>query len=321
MSLGDHLEELRKRIILALAGFLLVGVVTMVWGQQVVEIFCRPLINVLVQEHINPQLYFTSAGDVFSVYLDISMISAAVLAGPWILWQMWLFVAAGLYPKERKAVWRLAPLSVGLLVVGVLFCYFVALPMALRFFIIFGGDMSLNLPTQIGPAATQPAALLTIPAIDGNPPTLSPYQFWFDTAQQRLKFALPDRNGKLQAMVIHFGTQSLVTPLITLPDYINMVLKWLLIFGLCFQLPLVTLALVRLGLVTVADLSKFRRYVYVGLTIIACILMPDVISGSLGLMVPLCLLYEFGIILARISTKKVATEELAAGASDSNVQE
>jgi sec-independent protein translocase protein TatC len=105
-------------------------------------------------------------------------------------------------------------------------------------------------------------------------------------------------------MVIQYGPESLVTPFIALPDYIDMVLMWLLIFGLAFQLPLVTMAIVRVGVVEVQSLARLRRYVYMGLAIVSAMLMPDLFSGTLALMVPLCLLYEFGLLLARMRPKK-----------------
>ena len=141
MSLGDHLEELRKRIIYALLGFFVAGVFCAIYAQHVISFFCRPLVNALVARQISPQLYFTSAGDPFTVYLKITVISAAVIAAPWIVWQLWLFIAAGLYPKERRAIWRYAPLSLTLLLAGVVFCYSVVLPMSLRFFISFPEQM------------------------------------------------------------------------------------------------------------------------------------------------------------------------------------
>lgn len=304
MSLGDHLEELRKRIILALIGFLVAGVVCAVFGWDVVTFFARPLRAALLEQHISPQLYFTSAGDPFTVYLRITMVCAAVISAPWIVWQLWLFVAAGLYPKERKAIWRFAPISIGLLLAGIVFCFFVVLPISLRFFLTFGGDMAMAFPSAPTTAPTEQVAPLIIPALAGMPDKLQPYQLWFDTVQQRMKFALPDGKGGLQTMVLQYGPDSLVSPIITLPDYIDMVLMWLIIFGLAFQLPLVVMALTRLGLVAPADLSKFRKYVYVALAIICSMLMPDVFSGTLLLMIPLCLLYELGIILGKHFTPK-----------------
>lgn len=299
MSLGDHLEELRKRIILGLIGLAVGFGVCAAWGREVIQIFCRPLIDVLVEKNINPQLYFTSAGDAFTVYLKITMICGAIVASPWIVWQLWLFIAAGLYPRERKAMWRYAPVSIGLLLAGVAFCFWVVLPLVLRFFIEFGEQIPLDLWSTLPDAATTLPAASTVPAIAGDPAALQPYQIWFDTLQQRLKFSPPNAEGVPQIMVIPFGPQSLVSPMIMLPDYIDMVLKWLLIFGVAFQLPLVTMAVARLGLVDVASLKRFRRYAYVGLAVVSSMLMPDVFSGTLMLLVPLWLLYELGIFLAR----------------------
>lgn len=308
MSLGDHLEELRKRIILGLLGFIAAGVVCAIFGREVIAFFARPLITVLIEQHISPQLYFTSAGDPFTVYLRITMVCAAVIAAPWIVWQLWLFVAAGLYPKERKAVWRFAPVSILLLIAGILFCFFVVLPISLRFFITFGEEMNLRFPDS---PTTAPVAQVTpflIPASAGTPANLQPYQMWFDTLQQRMKFALPDGAGALQNMVLHYGPESLVSPMITLPDYINMVLLWLIIFGLAFQMPLVVMALIRIGLVEPADLAKFRKYVYVAIAVICSMLMPDLFSGTLLLMIPLCLLYELGILMGKHFTPKPEAE-------------
>ncbi len=303
MSLGDHLEELRKRIILALLGFFAAGIVCAVYGQQVIQIFCRPLVGVLLEQRISPQLYFTSAGDPFTVYLKITLIAAAVIASPWIIWQLWLFVAAGLYPKERRAIWRYAPLSLGLLVAGLLFCFFIVLPLSLRFFIVFGEDFKLDVPRYATTAPTTAPARMTLPAWTEDPEGPLPYQMWVNTSQHRVKIAIPDAQGTLQKMVLNYGPESLVSPIITLPDYIDMVLLWLLIFGLAFQLPLVTMALAKLGLVETADLAKFRKYVYVGLAILSSMLMPDVFSGTLALMIPLCVLYELGIFLAKWTGK------------------
>ena len=302
MTLGDHLDELRKRLMYAGGGFFLAWFLCAWWAPKVIEVFCRPLINVLQSQHISPQLYFNEAGDVFSVYMEISLISAAVLASPWIIWQFWQFVAAGLYPKERKAVWRYAPLSVILMLSGVVMCYFLVLPLALNFFIAMSNEFPLHLADKIAPPTTQPA--FHVQALAGDPASPSAYQLWFDTTQQRLKLALPDAAGKVEAMVIPFGPRSLVSPLITLPEYINMVLRWLLVFAVSFQLPLVTLALVSIGLVELTTLTKFRRYVYLILAVLSAFLIPELLTGMLALMLPLCLLYELGILLARLHQRK-----------------
>lgn len=308
MSLGEHLEELRRRIMYALGGFLIAVIACGLFGQHVIEFFCRPLTNALMEQQINPQLIYTSAGDPFSVYLKITLISGAVLASPWIIWQLWLFIAAGLYPNERKAIWHYAPLSIVLLMAGTVFCYTVVFPTTLRFFFSFGSGMALQLPTTNPSVPAGQVPVMTIPSIAGDPETLQAFQIWFNTAQQRLKFALPDSAGQLRTMVLQYGPESLVTPFIALPDYIDMVLLWLVIFGLAFQLPLVTMAVARVGIVSVEGLSRFRRYVYLVLAIVSAMLMPDIFSGTLALMIPLCLLYELGLLLARWQPRRADDE-------------
>lgn len=304
MSLGDHLEELRFRIIRALWGFAVAAILCSIYGEQTIALFCRPLIQALLKAQVNPQMYFTSAGDVFGVYIDITTISSLVVASPWIIWQLWQFVGAGLYTKERKAIWRYAPLSIFLMLAGVAMCYFVVLPLALHFFITFGGNIPLNLPTQVAAPTTQPA--MTVPVLPGDPANPVAYQLWFDSLQQRLKFALPDAQGVVQTMVIPFGPKGMVAPLITLPEYVAMVLRWLLVFAVAFQLPLVTLAVVSIGLVELATLRRFRKYVYFALMVISAILIPELLSGMLALMLPLWGLYELGIGLAWWSLRKKA---------------
>src|SRR5215217_2742304 len=104
MTLGDHLEELRARLFLGLAGYIIALIVCFVFGEEVVWYFCRPLIWALEKNKLQPQIFMKEVSESFMVYVKISMISAAVLAGPWMLYQLWQFVAAGLYPHERKYV-------------------------------------------------------------------------------------------------------------------------------------------------------------------------------------------------------------------------
>jgi sec-independent protein translocase protein TatC len=104
--------------------------------------------------------------------------------------------------------------------------------------------------------------------------------------------------------VLPFGSGNAVTPLITLASYFDMVIGLLLSFGLAFQLPLVVLALVRIGILEIETLKKMRRIVYFVLTVIAAVIVPDVVTGMVALMIPLILLYEFGILLASWGTKK-----------------
>ena len=232
--------------------------------------------------------------DVFAVYIQMTLITAGVLAAPWMVYQLWQFVAAGLYPNERKYITRYLPLSIGLLISGMLLLYFMVLPISLDFFFTFSlslplEKMGLSTPAKV--ATTGPA--FRIPAIAGDPEHPEDYQLWFDTTRHQLKGYFGG-----QTQTIQFGPHNLTTPLITLPDYINMVLQLLLAFGLSFQLPLVVMALERVGIIDIETLRGFRRYAYFAMTVLAAFIIPDVVTGMLALTVPLILLYELGVYLA-----------------------
>jgi sec-independent protein translocase protein TatC len=85
-----------------------------------------------------------SVQESFMVFLKVALISGVVIAAPWIFFQIWLFVAAGLYPHEKKYVYRYLPMSVGLFFVGVAFCFFAVIPLILRFLLSFNDSMGIE---------------------------------------------------------------------------------------------------------------------------------------------------------------------------------
>src|SRR5262249_22947998 len=170
-----------------------------------------PLEWALIHHDINPQIYFTDVAGPFMVYMEISMISAAVLASPWFLRQLWLFVAAGLYPKERKLVTKYLPLSIGLLFAGIITLSFLVLRVSLEFFIEFGGTLPLHLPQdRIDYVTKYPTtAPASVPMYHGNPPP--PWiegQMWIDQDLRRLKVYFAG-----EPRVINFMPGNLVAPM------------------------------------------------------------------------------------------------------------
>src|SRR5581483_7727121 len=190
MTIGEHLEELRWRMILGLGGFFIVAIICMAMGDPLMHIFLRPLVIAQRHAHQNPMIYYTEVAESFMTYLKVALICAAAIASPWMLYQLWQFVAAGLYPKERKYITKYLPLSITLLITGMLFLYFVVLPLMMVFFLEFNfGNSDLLGPSQIDPAAsTQPAVV--IPTFHGDPSNPAARQIWFDDSQYRLKFFL-----------------------------------------------------------------------------------------------------------------------------------
>ncbi|MBC7782670.1 MAG: preprotein translocase subunit TatC [Burkholderiales bacterium] len=307
MTIGEHLEELRRRLIFAIIGFAVAMGVSLYFGKDMLSIFCKPMIDVLLENEVNPMLFISNISDGFMVYIQVSMISAAVMASPWIVWQFWLFVASGLYPQERKTITRYIPLSLGLLIGGLMFVYYLVLPWTLQFLMAF--SISIPMPgvaSTLAQPSTQSAVVpLQVPKFAGDPVNAPDLSMWFDTSQQRLKIMLA---GKVR--VVQFLADNLVSPQLQLPEYVDMVMGMLVVFALSFQLPIVIMALARIGILDVETLRGTRKMVYFVMAILASIITPgDVITATVALMVPLCLLFEFGIILAARVPKRTLLDE------------
>jgi sec-independent protein translocase protein TatC len=293
MSVGDHLEDLRRHLILGLIGVIVAFVGCLIIAKDVLlPIIAGPLIRALREADVNPQLHFTGVADPFMVFLRISMIGAFVLSGPWVIYQVWRFTASGLYPKERKAATRFLPLAFLLFAGGVTFVWYVILPLTLTFFIGFGTTIKLPDGFDDSPlVVVADEEVVTIPSYNGDPLTPQPLQLWFDTTTQRLKTSV---DGHVR--VIPFGSNNLAAPLITLPDYVNLVLVLLIVFGLSFQMPLAIAGLIRLRIVEPELLRSQRRLVYFILTIAAAVITPgDIVVATIGLIIPLIALFEVGI--------------------------
>ena len=303
MSVGDHLEELRGHLIKALVGvFVSFFGCLLIAKQHLLPFVAGPLIEALERNEVSPQLYQTGVADPFMVYLRLSMIGAFVLAGPWVIYQAWKFVAAGLYAKERKMVTRYLPMSLVLFACGIAFVWWLILPLTLRFFLMFSA--TIPLPRNYGDVPKVPAAEVQVQQIvqvAGDPEPKVPFQYWFDTTTQRLKMYVPNLSDPTQeghVRVIPFGSENLVAPIITLPDYVSLVMVLLVVFGLSFQLPIVVMALVKTGLIPAQTMREQRRIVYFAIVFAACAITPgDVITATLGLIGPMILLFEIGIWL------------------------
>ncbi|MDB5353948.1 MAG: twin arginine targeting protein translocase subunit TatC [Phycisphaerales bacterium] len=303
MTVGEHLEDLRGRLAKALAGLFIAVVGCLTFSQKVVTFFIAPLTNQLSKHHMNPQLSQIELTEVFMTYLKISLITAMAIAGPWIIYQIWQFVAAGLYPNERKTVTRYIPMSITLFVAGLVFVYVLVLPMSIKFFLDFSN--TFQLPFAAHPATIQNAPVWKVPVLEGDPAAHQDGDMWISRPEGRLKIWF---EGAPHA--VPFGPDSLIAPNIRVSEYIDLVLTFMLTFGVAFQLPLVVLALVTVGIVEVDFLRKQRKMVYFVMTIVAAFLAPgDIVVSMLSLLIPLVLLYEFGIWLAVVTAKRKAKRE------------
>jgi sec-independent protein translocase protein TatC len=230
MSLGDHLDELRARLILAIAGLAAALVISAFFGNYFVRLLMKPYETAVRAEGLTLNVQAITVAEPFMVYMKAAMVLAVLIASPWIFYQLWAFISAGLYKHERKYIYKVVPFSAGLFIVGVLFFLFVIAPMTMKFFITFN---------------------LGIDYLKYSP---------------------------------------------RISDYIDLILILALIFGLAFQMPLMIIFAERLGLVRLETLKKVRKYVLLGVFILAAVVTPstDMIT-QIALAVPLYILYEGSI--------------------------
>ena len=134
LSLSEHLEELRLRLIYSVIFFVTALVVCFIFQEKILEIIVAPHLGATESAKLWPINY----PERFLVYFKGSLIAALLLSGPFILYQFWQFMSAGLYPHEKKYVNFYLPFSILLFIAGILFCYFILLPPMLKFLASYG---------------------------------------------------------------------------------------------------------------------------------------------------------------------------------------
>jgi sec-independent protein translocase protein TatC len=240
-----HLAELRTRLIRGLKIYVVCFGLCWWKAQWLLGFVSKPLSNAWRQAGLpdRPELH-GSLAEPFTVYMRVALYGGLFLAVPFIAWQIWGFVAPGLYKKERRSTILFVLFATVLFAAGAVFAYRVALPMMCKFF-------------------------------------------------------LQMQNAQLP------GTDLRIAPMQMLSDYFDFVLQTILIFGLCFELPLVLLGLGVAGLVDHKQLWRFSRYwILIAWTIGAIFSPPDVVSQTVTSM-PLTLLYFFSILLVYLFGTKV----------------
>jgi len=137
MSLGDHLEELRLRIIYALVGFGVAAAVCMLFGHFLIKFIEVPYLQAMGKD---AQLQSIDPAEGFMSYMEIAMIAALVISSPWIFYNIWKFVSVGLYPHEKKYVYIAVPLCSLLFAAGALLFVLLIAPATLKFFVYFNKE-------------------------------------------------------------------------------------------------------------------------------------------------------------------------------------
>jgi len=236
-TLLSHLVELRGRLLKIAAAVVAVFVVLLPFSRNIFSLVSEPLRSVLPGE----VMIATGVASPLLTPFKLTFFVALFIAMPVVLYQVWAFVAPGLYRQEKKFAIPLLGSSILLFYAGVAFAYFVVFPLMFKFF------------TSIAPEGVEVMTDITL--------------------------------------------------------YLDFITTIVLAFGLAFEVPIATVLIVWTGLTTVEKLGRARPYVFLSAFVLGMFLTPpDVISQTL-LAVPVYLLYEVGILMARFFTKK--QEEVA----------
>ena len=244
----SHLVELRDRLLRSIYAVFGMFALLSFWPglPQIYDLLALPMIRTLPE---GTHMIATGVITPFLVPLKVGLMAAFMLALPFVLYQVWAFIAPGLYSHEKRLALPLVFGSTLLFLSGVAYCYFVVFNWVFRFIIQFA-------PKSITPA--------------------------------------PD-----------------------IEAYLSFVLTMFVAFGLTFEIPLIEVVLVRTGVLTVAKLKDIRSYVIVGAFVVAAVVTPPDVVSQLLLAIPMCLLYEIGILLAqlieRFMGKRVTEDEVASG--------
>ena len=231
-TLMSHLVELRNRLFIMFGSVFGIFLLLFPFSRPIFEIASEPLRTVLP----GGELIATGTASPVIATLKLSFYLALIIAMPVVLYQVWAFVAPGLYRKEKHFAFPLLASSIVLFYIGLAFAYFIVFPLIFNFVAAFTPD-GVNY--------------------------------------------MPD-----------------------ITDYIGFVMMLVLVFGFAFETPVATVLLVWTGITTIEKLGTARPYVFLGAFIVGMLLTPPDVISQIMLAVPVYLLYEVGIMMAKLFKKR-----------------
>lgn len=253
LSIMEHLEELRVRLIRCFFAILAGFAICYPFKEVLFRVLTAPLVDaalatpraVELLKALNAQnnIVYTGLVEPFFIYLKVALLCAFLFALPYIIFEFWLFVSPGLYKKEKKFLLPVIFFSIFFFVLGALFAYFIVFPWGFRFFLSYADNL---------------------------------------------------------------------TPLLSMKEYFSFASKTLFAFGVAFELPLVLTGLARIGIVTPVFLARNRKYALLVSFIVAAILTPPDVISQIMLGIPLVLMYELGIMGARMVASPKNNDETGA---------
>lgn len=319
MSVGEHLEELRRCLFKSLIALVIACVACIYPARWIFELVTRPLILALRHQGQVESLLQTGPLESFMIYVKVVVIAGLILASPYILYQLWSFIGAGLYRKERAFVYKMIGPSIGLFIAGVAFMYCFVLLLSLNFLIGFGRFLPmpdaqpswlerklLGAPEVRAPASqpeTAPSSPIAMLVEDPADPPLS--YLWYNLTEGRLKLRLEDH--VVSTPMRAEENRSLVETHFKIGDYLSFVLMLTVAFGLAFQMPLVVVFLAASNIMPVKTMRSYRRVVILVIVFIAGALAPPDILSHLMLSGPMWLLFEIGLLIAARKSSVLAS--------------
>ena len=239
----EHLTELRSRLILSVLAFLICMVCVFPFSKYIFNFLAMPITELLAVQNQANDLIFTGLQQGFMVNVKISFFGGFVVSFPFVGFQIWRFIAPGLYKKEKLAFLPFLIASPLLFIIGAAFAYFVVLPLAFNFFLSFQNTSDLN--NLVG--------------------------------------------------IKYLGT---------INEYLSLTMRFILAFGICFQLPVLLTLMGKAGLVSSISLIKIRKYAVVSILVIAAIVTPPDVITQIILFSVVYSLYEISILLVKLVEKK-----------------
>ncbi len=295
MAIGDHLEELRSRIIWCIIPPLPLAVLFFFVADPIVRWFLVPLYTVLEQHGLPTQVQVLSPPEFIIAEMKIAIGAAILTAGPWILYQLWQFVSPGLHRHERRFVYFLIPLSTLLGILGLALMYFFMLPVILDFMVTIAGSIELQVNTiAIGESMSN----VTFPILEAQPVIAEAGDAWIKIPEGVMTVAIPStEDGVLQTLTMPMSHGSLISQQFQLSSYLGFVIMLMFAIAISFQLPMVMLLLGWMGVLRPDWLRQRRRYALLVLALISAIITPQDVISMLMMLIPLYMLYELGIQL------------------------
>lgn len=324
MTLGEHLEELRTRLIRALIGLFIGAVACYIFIDYIQAFLMWPVFAIYESRGLDADIRTMAPAEQFMTDLKVAIIVGLIVSAPYSIMQVWGFIAAGLYPHERKWVRAFAPVSIALFFTGALFLIVVVNPLLLKFLLTYRTELpnvTQYMPTFLIPTE-HPNAIKALPLATQTAPggvfgAIQPFEKdptaefpqgvpWLNEERGEIRVRYGDRIFALSHLK-EVGRPARVVPDIRFSEIIPFTLQLAAAFGLGFQVPVVVAFLALIGIVSAAEMAKFRRHVIFVMAIAAAIFTPSPDPFSMMmLLVPMIGLFEAGLLVARrIERKRV----------------